>query len=185
MKRQGTFLFAVVLLGASLTAACGQVVTPNANPSAPSGAPLATETPNSSDLNPIPLKSDACTLLTRDDVSKVLGQAVDEATAKGLGGVCSYKTKTLSFDLTVFASGGTTYMQQVRAKIGDLALVVPGLGDEAFYNTNSFINTLLVRKGDAVYLIDVMNEPSSQELSPEDVQAKEKALAEQLLSSLH
>jgi hypothetical protein len=145
---------------------------------------VATAKPESSSTSSIPLKADACTLLTKDDVSKVLGQAVEEATGKGLGGVCSFTTKDLSFDLTVVHSGGAKYMQDTRAKLGDLALDVAGLGDGAFYNTNSFINTLFVGKGDAVYLIDVMNGPSSQTLSPEDVQAKEKALAEVLLSHL-
>jgi len=184
MKNQGTLLFVGLLLSGSLLAACGLAATPNAGPSASSDVSLATTTPNPSDLNPSPPRSDACSLLTKDDVGRILGQAVEDATAKGLGGVCSYKTKSLSLDLTVFASGGTAYLQQTQAKIGDLALVVPGLGDEAFYNTNSFVNTLFVRKGDAAYLIDVINQPSSQELSPEDVRAKEKALAEQLLSNL-
>ena len=90
-----------------------------------------------------------------------------------------YAAKTLSFELTTVASGGAKYMQAVRKNIGDSALVVPGLGDEAFYNTTSYINTLIIRAGDAVYLIDVMMDPSLQ-LLPEDVQAKEKALAIQL-----
>lgn len=184
MKNQGTFLFVALVLAGSLLAACGQASAPSAIPSASSDASPATVTANPSDLNPSPQEADACSLLTKDSVGKVLGETVEDATPKGLGGVCSYTTKTLSVDLTVVTSGGTAYLQQTQAKIGDLALVVPGLGDEAFYNTNSFVNTLFVRKGDAVYLIDVMNQPSSQELSPEDVRAKEKALAEQLLSNL-
>ena len=178
------FVFVVILLGASLLAACGQAAAPNTNPGAPAAAPLEPANQNSTDANSIPLNTDACTLLSKDEVGTVLTEAVVEATGQGLGSGCSYATQNLRFDLTVSQTGGISYLQGVRTNIGDLALVVPGLGDEAFYNTNSFINTLMLRKGDTAYLFSVMNAPSSQELSPEDVQAKEKALAELLLSHL-
>jgi hypothetical protein len=143
-------------------------------------APLATANPKSSSTS----STDACTLLTKDEVSKVLAQAVVEVIPKDPRSDCLYKAKDSSFELTVVHSGGTKYMQQTRANLGDLALDVPGLGDGAFYNTNSFINILFVGKGDAVYLIDVKNVPSDHELVPEDVRAKEKALAELLFSHL-
>jgi hypothetical protein len=181
MKKTTPFLFVVLLLGASLLAACGQTGTPGTG----AVVPAATDSSQSSGSNSIPSSSDACSLVPKDAVSQVLGQAVVAVTPKGLGGDCLYTAASLSFELTFFTSGGTQYMQDTRAKLGDLALDVPGLGDEAFYNTNSFVNTLMVRKGDAVYLVDVMNAPSSQELSPDGVRAMEKALAEQLLSNLH
>ena len=183
-----TGLIVVVTGFALLAAACGgAVAAPTtavaANPPASQAtkAPaVALATATSSAAKP----SDACVLLPKDEVSKVLGEAVTDATSKGLGGVCSYKTASLSFELTVFKSGGTQYLQQTKAKLGALALVVAGLGDEAFYNTNSFINTLFLRKGDAAYLVDVKADASVKMLTPEEVQAKEKALAVQLLTHL-
>jgi len=192
IKSSGIWMMIVVSSVALLVSACGGSVVNSSNlvPTTvkevvssvikSTDTPLATANPKPSSTSSSPLKVDACTLLTKDEVSKVLGQTVDEVTGKGLGGVCSYKTKDLSFDLTVSASGGIKYLQDTRAKIGDNALDVPGLGDGAFYNT--FSNTLFLRKGDAVYLFNLYD--SSMQLSTEDVQAKQKALAEQLLSHL-
>jgi hypothetical protein len=151
--------------------ACASIAGPTANPVITSGSGAASST-----------KADACTLLTKEDVNKALGVTVDTIESKGLGGVCSYKTKNLSIDLTVLHTGGTKYLNDTIAKIGNLALLVPGLGDQAFYNTNSIVNALFLRKGDAVYLISVS--ASGQTLTPADLQAKEKALAVQLLSHL-
>ena len=158
MKKPATLLFAIVLLGANLLAASGKAAPPN---------------PKSS--------SSACALLAKGDVSKVLGQTVEEAAEKGLGGVCSYNTRNSRFELTVTRSGGTQYMQGLRAKLGQSVLDFPGLGDEAFYNPYSY--TLIVRKGDAAYLINFYD--SSHQLSDKDKQAKQKALAQLLVSKLH
>jgi hypothetical protein len=73
-------------------------------------------------------------------------------------------------------------MASTLTKLGDLALVVTGLGDQAFINTNSFVNTLFVLKGDAAFLINVTD--SSGKLSATDEQTMEKALAVQFLSHL-
>ena len=162
MKKAETFLFVIALFGASLLAACGKSTPPGENPKSSSTA-------------------DACSLLAKEDVSKVLGQAVEAVTGKGLGGVCTYDTKNSRFELTVTHSGGTQYMRGIRAKLGQSALDFPGLGDEAFYNPYSY--TLIVRKGDAAYLINFSD--SSHQLSDKDKQAKQKALAELLMSSLH
>jgi len=124
--------------------------------------------------------ADACMLLTLDDVSKAVGVAVDNATPSGMGGVCNYTTANLRIDLTVSHTGGTKYLLDSRAKLGSEAVDVPGLGDEALFNP--FPSMLMVRKGDAVYLFSYSD--SSQQLTKDDVLAKEKALAEQLLSRL-
>jgi thioredoxin 1 len=166
------FLMMIVISSLAIFAiACASTAGSTANPVNSSGGAAASSA-----------KVDACILLTKDDVSKALGVTVDTIESKGLGGVCSYKTKNLSIDLTVLHTGGIKYLNDTIAKIGDLALQVPGLGDQAFYNTNSIVNALFVRKGDAAYLISV--NASGQTLTPPDVQAKEKALAVQLLSHL-
>lgn len=172
MKKSAACRFIIVLLGATLLGACGKSVDPN--PNANSGPrPAAMAAPSS--------VVEVCALLPKDDVAKVLGQAVEGVTAEGLGGVCSYKSEKLSIDLTVLHSGGTQYLHSVRTKLGADALDVPGLGDEAFFNPNAY--ALLVRKGDAGYLISMNG--SAAGLTDTDRQVREKALAEQLLSHLH
>jgi hypothetical protein len=184
MKNSTKFLFVTFLLGTGLLAACGQAATPTANSSAPADAQGATAAPKATVASASSSKTDACALLPKETVGKVLGETVVTVTPKGLGGVCSYVTKNLDFELTTFHSGGTDYLKTTRAKLGDLALDAPGLGDEAFYNTNSIVNTLFLRKGDAAYLLDVMNNPGVQGLTPEALRALEKALAEQLIGNL-
>jgi predicted small secreted protein len=197
MKKSKLFLFVALLLGASLLVACGQTAAPAGNPVqatvapvqatvapvAATVAPVAANNSQSSGANSNPSGPDACTLLTKDDVSKVLGTPVDTATGSGLGGVCTYTAKNLKIDFTVAGhTGGAQAMATDFARLGNLALVVPGLGDQAFYNTNSAY-ALFVLKGDAEYLFG-MSDVTYQPLDPTVVQATEKALAVQLLSHL-
>jgi hypothetical protein len=164
-----TIRFIVILLGASLLAACGQAAVSNTNPVA------ATSTQSSSTSS----TADACSLLTQDEVSTVLGQAVTGSTSSGLGGACTYTTKDFRFALSAINTGGIKYMQSIRTNVGANAIVVPGLGDDALFNTNS--NSLIVLKGDGVYLFDLSDTNYS---FPQDGQAKLQALAAQLLSHL-
>jgi hypothetical protein len=168
MKKLETFQFVIMLLGISLLGACGKAPAPSTD-SGPSPTSSYTST------------KDACTLFTKDEVSQVLGQSVEVVEAKGLGGVCSYQTKNLHFELTVSNSGGVDYMKEIREKIGDKALSVPELGDDAFYNP--FASTLIARKGDAMYLFNLND--TSHNLTDEDKQAIQKTLAKQLFSHLH
>jgi hypothetical protein len=127
--------------------------------------------------------TDACTLLPKEDVSKALGMPVDSATSSGLGGVCTYIASNLKIEFTTTGqTGGQAAMATTLSSLGNLALLVPGLGDQAFYNTNS-ANALFLLKGDAEYLFGI-SDVNYQPLDPADVQAKEKALAEQLLNLL-
>ena len=190
MKKSKLFLFVALLLGASLLVACAPAAASNVNPASATVAPAqATIAPVAATVAPVavnnsnPSGPDACTLLTKDDVSKVLGSPVDTATGSGLGGVCTYTSKNLKIDFTVAGhTGGAKAMATTLARLGDIALVVPGLGDQAFYNTDS-ANGLFVLKGDAEYLFN-MSDVTYQPLDPNVVQATEKALAVQLLSHL-
>jgi len=124
MQNLKTFRFIVILMSASLLAACGQAALLKENPTlsavAPTAAPVAKANPaTTSSTSP---KVSACVLLTKDDVSKVLGQPIQTAEEKGLGGVCSYKSNNLSIDLTVTHTGGTKFLQQNRAKLGVVRL---------------------------------------------------------------
>jgi hypothetical protein len=129
-----------------------------------------------------------CTVLTKDDVSKVLAEAVEEVRDPSKDHVlCVYQTKNLILEVGfIYKFGGwvnsVNYMQNVRSGLGDLALVVPGLGDESFYNQNTKYIILLVRKGASVYSFGVRGVTAGEYLSLKDSQAKEKPLAELLLS---
>ena len=216
MKKLGTIRTVAILLGASLFAGCGQAALPTANPgapavstpvsaptvaplatanqstptdSAPTVTPLATSTPKSSSTSSIPLTAGNCTLLTKDDVSKVLAQAVEEVRDPVHDGtLCEYQTKNLILDLAVVPKApgetGVQYMQRVRASLGQSALDVPGLGDEAFYALLTSHAILRVRKGDSVYSFGLQYVSPADTLSLVDPKAKEKALAKLLLSRL-
>jgi hypothetical protein len=182
MKNLLVFRIIGIFVATSLLAACGQTSQPTTNPAPPAvSAPAAVATDNP---NPAPASSstkvDACLLLTKDDVNQVLGQPVDAGVSKGLGGVCTYTTKDASIDLTVTHSGGAKYLEGIKATVGDTIFVVTGVGDEAYYNTNS--STLVFRKADAAYLISYAD--LSHSLTDEDKQAKQKALAVQMLTHL-
>jgi hypothetical protein len=133
-----------------------------------------------------------CTLLTKDDVSKILGEAVVDARDPSKKGIlCVYQTKNLILEMnTLHAFGGwgnsVEYMKQTRVDgVGDPALDVPGLGDEAFYHGFAGYRLLLVRKGDTVYSLGVRNVTADQSISsPDNAQALEKAVAGLVLSHL-
>jgi hypothetical protein len=173
-----------------LAAACGGSVPPTTNPAAiPVNGVVATAasavvpTLESVATSVASKGLEACSLLTKDEVSKVLATPVDTAVSSGLGGVCSYTSKNLKIDFTFAGpTGGASAMATTLKNLGAAALVVPGLGDQAFYNTNS-ANTLLLLKGDAEYMFSV-SDTTFQPLDPAMVQATEKALAVQLLSKL-
>ena len=183
-----------------LAAACGSSAAPSAAPAsvpvnaAPTEEPAvvptqdlssASSAADNSGANSPSGKAEACTVLTKDDVSKVLGAAVDSAAGSGLGGVCTYISKNLSIVFTIAAHSGASESWKTQlARIDDLALVVPELGDQAFYNTNPDGGSpLFLLKDDAEYLFS-MSDVNYQPLDPSVVQATEKALAVQLLSQL-
>jgi hypothetical protein len=180
------FVLSSVLVFA--TACAGAAATP-ANPAGTTGnnastsAPVDVPTQLPTVASPSATKADACTYLTQDDVSKALGITAAAGVSSGLGGVCMFTTTDLKVELTVTHTGGTQYLADTLASLGDLALVVPGLGDQAFFNTNSVVNALLFRKGDAAFIISV-SDLTYTTYTPEDLQAKEKALAEQMLTHI-
>ncbi len=175
----------IVLLATACASSSARTANPgdNSDNLSPASASVTAPTQVAAEVNPASNTTDACTLLTKDDVSQVLGTPVDTAVASGLGGVCTYTSVNLRIDFTIAGhTGGIQAMNTTLANLGDLALVVPGLGDLAFYNTNSAY-ALFVLKGDAEYLFG-MNDVNYQPLDPAVVQATEKALAVQLLSHL-
>lgn len=174
-----------------LAAACGSAAAPAAAPvvAAPTTAPaVAAVAPTGQATTAASASSDsvdACALLTKDDVSKVLGAPVTAAVSSGMGGVCNYTSNNLDIQFTTTGkTGGAKAMNTQLSRLGDLAQVVPGLGDQAFFNNNPDSGApLFLLKGDAEYLFD-MSDLTYQPLDPAFVQATEKALAEKLLTHL-
>jgi len=194
-----------ILLGASLLAACAPLA--NANPTVPAVstvvtvatvsvpvtvatvsapviattvaplAPLATSTPKSSPTSSTSPTTGNCTLLSKDEISKVLGEAVAEVRDPSKDhALCVYQTKNLILEMgfvTNFGGFGDSvkYMQFIRANAP--AIDVPGLGDEALYNSSTKYIILLVRKGALVYSFGVRG-VSGDYLSLADSQAKDK-----------
>lgn len=192
MNKTGLYLFVLILVGASLLAACGQAPAANANSSAPAAAPLsqpATVVPQSTNANSAPASAGNCTLLSKDEVGTVLGETVVDLRDPSKDGVlCVYQTQNLILELTFITKFGgfgdsVQYMQMTRTTgLGDAPVEVPGLGDEAFYHGSSSYRLLMVRKGATVYSFGVRNVTADQSLSsPANSQALEKAIAELLL----
>jgi hypothetical protein len=172
--------------------ACGSSAAPTANPAtaplvdaAATALPAVVPTQVSTLAIPSSNYPDACIVLTKDDVSKVLGAPVDAAVSSGLGGLCTYTSKNLSIEFLIAGhTGGAKAMNITLTRLGNLALVVPGLGDQAFYNTNPDGGSpLFLLKGDAEYNFN-MSDLTYQPLDPAFVQSTEKDLAVQLLSKL-
>jgi hypothetical protein len=189
------YAFVVIMIGASLLAACGQAPATSANPTAPAVAPLgqvATAIPQSASANTT-ASGGHCAVLSKDEVGTILGEAVvDLRDPAKDGSLCVYQTQNLILELntqTVFGGfvDSVNFMKQIRANditSGDTPLDVPGLGDEAFYNGGSgFVRVLLVRKGAIVYSFGIRNITTDQSLSsPDNAQAMEKALADLILT---
>jgi hypothetical protein len=193
--RPGLLLKLIAIAGiVVLAAACGSAAAPTADSvvAAPATVPAQAAAPavvptqdssssSSSPLNPVG-DAEACTVLSKDDVSKVSGAPVDSAVASGLGGVCTYISKNLNIVFTIVAhSGSTKSWNQNLVRLGDAAQLVPGVGDQAFYNTNT--SDFLVLNKDAEYIFSV-SDVNYQPLDPALVQSTEKALAEAMLSKL-
>ena len=183
------WMMSIIACIALIATACGSSTVTPAIPTVDSGnilptlqaaaVPTQVSAPAGASAN----TADACTLLSKDDVSNVLGVPVLTVVLSGLGGVCTYTTSNLKIDFTTTGNtGGIQAMNTTLANLGNLALVVPGLADQAFYNTNS-ASALFVLKGDAEYLFS-MSDLNFQPLDPAVVQATEKSLAVKMLGNL-
>lgn len=69
-------------------------------------------------------------------------------------------------------------MNDLKAKLGDKAPNIPGIGDEALYNPFSY--TLIARKSDAIYLF--MMGDTSYKLTDANKLSIKKAMAKRLFS---
>jgi len=198
MKKIGMFLFIGMLFGTSLLAACAQAAAPATAIVAPlaSVAPLATVAapatviPTAPAANVIPVTGNNCALLSKDEVGKVLGEAVvDLKDPTKNGTLCEYQTQNLILELgfyhTFIGTGNSVnYMQQLRTDgIGAAPVEVTGLGDESLYHGESTHRVLYIRKGDTVYSVGVRNHTADFSISsPDNAQDLEKSLADLLMT---
>jgi len=163
MNKTGKYLFVVLMIGATLLAACGQAAVINQNPSAPGVIPStggqAAPVPQSGtpaapasgwDVNSM----NACTLFPGEAVAKALNATLADPnnTGTGIGPSCTY----LLLPGGASSTGGQLYiLNLIPAKLyapSISALVnaqpVAGLGDQASMGTRvgTMTNDLMVLK---------------------------------------
>ena len=184
--------FAIMLIGAMLMVACGQAaaVPPTVNASAPAAAtptPPASAIPKPTDANSSSVATSKCSIVSKDEIGTVLGEAVVDAREKGNGTICAYQTANLILEMNFLNTGGVTaeqYMQNIRS-INENGVSITGLGDDAFNTAKPAYPILHVRKGNSVFSFGLRNVTADQSLSsPDNAQALEKSIAELLLSRL-
>jgi hypothetical protein len=133
---------------------------------------------------------DPCTLLTQAQVSAVLGVNVGEGrrVAPTLwewavpGEPPSLRQKKV--DITLITERGFA-SAKMPAGQGITKVPVSGVGDEAIAGTTpKFATTLTVKKGDVFFVVHVGGFPIDQSKAIDEVQAKEKTLALEILSKL-
>ena len=132
---------------------------------------------------------DPCSLLTPAQVSGALGievgagQPIATTVCEwGLPGAPSLKTKKVTVTLESEAA-----FANAKLPVGHGIIKVPatGIGDDAVFGTTpKYATTLAVKKGDVYFIVHVWGFPLIQPIDVDDVQAKEKMLAMQILSKL-
>lgn len=133
--------------------------------------------------------TDACSLLTAEQVSTVLGIAAKGEPASPDKTICAWPPSSplnkKGAVLHIVGSVGTLTPGQQFDTIktplpvpGITKIPVSGLGDDAVYGGNRFMTELTVKKGGFVFQIRVFGFPM------EDIKAKEKTLAQEVLAKL-
>jgi hypothetical protein len=134
--------------------------------------------------------SDPCSLLTQSQVSAVLDVQVGEGrrVAPTLcewaipGEAPSIRQKKVT--VTLESERG---FAAAKMPVGHGTTKVPasGIGDDAVFGTTpKYATTLTVKKGDLYFVVHVWGFPLDQSKAVDEVQAKEKTLALQILSKL-
>ena len=120
--------------------------------------------------------TDACSFFTAADVSSAIGSPVAKGTSTpGFTQTCTWDIQsggavTLHFQTIAFFNAGK------GALAGSERTSASGIGDEAYY----LVGGLSVRKGGTAFKVSVY----SRDLSPDQLKAVEKNLAQQVLSKL-
>lgn len=131
--------------------------------------------------------TDACTLLTPAQVSATLGVQV-EAGSGLVQHVCSWYVPGThkGATLIIYSPKRFDVLKQNAAAYGAAKTQLDGVGDEAVFGlAPNFAGTLLVRKGDFVYMVRVEGFPFDKDGSvSRRVEKMEKALARIVLTKL-
>ncbi|MGA9396962.1 MAG: hypothetical protein WBV22_01775 [Anaerolineaceae bacterium] len=179
MKKTEMFVVLGLVIGALLLVACAPAVsTVSQSSTASDSAPAAPAAA---------VASGNCSVLSKDEVGAILGETVTQVRDEAKSTICAYQTQNMILEVNFLNTGGMSavqYMDSMRS-INANNVPVPGLGTDAFYNGNANYDLLIVRTGDKVNTFGLRSDPSSQvTLSYEDVQAKELAVAQLLVSRL-
>lgn len=135
--------------------------------------------------------SDPCSLLTPEQVSAVLG--VQVGPGKRLASkLCDWRPageqrgmKAKSVMITLLDANGFVATKTQLNVQGITKVPVSGIGDEAVYGTTSGLgSTLSVKKGDFYFVVHVNGFPFDKSKGADEVEAKEKTLAQQILSKM-
>ena len=131
-----------------------------------------------------------CTLLTAAQVSAVLGVSVGEGQPR-LSTLCEWSEPGKSAPgskkatLTLQNPQAFAFAKTPVPGGGITKTPVSGVGDEAIFGTTANIAAVLtVKKGDVVFVVRVYGFPIDAGKPLEDVQAKEKTLALEIVSKL-
>jgi len=134
--------------------------------------------------------SDPCSLLTPAQVSAVLGVQVGPGKRLATT-LCDWRAaaqpgmKAKSVMITLLNAGGFAATKTQLNVQGITKVPVSGIGDEAVYGTTSGLgSTLSVKKGDFYFVVHVNGFPFDKAKGADETEAKEKTLAQQILSKL-
>jgi len=130
---------------------------------------------------------DPCSMLTSAQVGAVLGTQVAEG--KHLASlVCEWAESRQGgqkkVSVTLLTDRG---FAAAKTQVGGPITKTPasGIGDDAIFGTTGKVaTTLAVKKGDVMFVVRVQGFPIDQPQAVNDVQAKEKSLALQIVSKL-
>jgi hypothetical protein len=134
--------------------------------------------------------SDPCSLLTQSQVSAVLGVQVGEG-RRVAPTLCEWAMPGASPSLSQKKVTITLQTEQgfaaAKMPVGGALTKVPasGIGDDAVFGTTpKLATTLAVKKGNFFFIVHIFGFPLDQPKAVDEVQAKEKTLALQILSKL-
>jgi hypothetical protein len=134
--------------------------------------------------------SDPCSLLTQSHVNAVLGVQVGEG-RRVAPTLCEWsvpgETPSLRQKKVTVIIETEQMFASAKMPVGHGTTKVPasGIGDEAVFGTTAkLLTNLTVRKGDFYFAVSVYGFPLDQPKAVDEVQAKEKTLALQILSKL-
>ena len=136
--------------------------------------------------------SDPCSLLTPSQVSAVLGVQVGEG-RRVAPTLCEWaipgespSTRQKKVTVSILTPGGERRFAAAKMPVGRGVTKTPasGIGDDAVFGIYPPVSALTVKRGNFFFAINVYGFPLDQPKAIDEVQAKEKTLALQILSRL-